>query len=63
MKRISTLSIFGCGFRAVLEVVGVALEPDVFAERVLGDAVGAGADRLLVHALGADLGVVLVWDG
>jgi hypothetical protein len=42
------------------EIVRVALERDRLAEHVLHDAVGARADRLLVHALGADRAVVLV---
>ncbi len=59
MKRSSTLSIVGCGL-GVLEIIRVAHEADVFAERVLDDAVGSGADRLLVHALRPDLLIVLV---
>jgi hypothetical protein len=45
-------------FRAVLEIIGVAHEPDVFAHGVLDDPIGARTDRLLVHALRPDLGII-----
>ncbi len=36
------------------------LKLDRFSDDMLGDLVGAGADRLFVHALWADFGIILV---
>ena len=54
------LGDFGQPLGAALEVVRIALQADVFADRMLSHPEGAGADRLLVHALGANFGVVFV---
>ena len=47
-------------FGALLEVVRIALHAHQPPLLVLGHHVGSGTDRLLAHALGSDLGVVLV---
>src|SRR5215468_9053960 len=52
------LGHFRLRFRAVLEVVGVALHADELAPRMLDDPERSGADRLFRHADRSGLGIV-----